>query len=886
MTPFTFRPYQREDLARSALMPGVVFSWEQGLGKTLAAFAWPMLKGARNVLIVAPGGLHAQIIREGREKFGVTVRRLPDIDTALADDDLRSRILTPSQPNQEPGTKNQELLSPLFYLTSYTELGMNGADERPLEIRGDTLFLADNAQKLRRATAPDTDPLAGAWDGVGENRHGITCVHRPSLSTIVQAAFDCVVCDEATRMKGDTTYLSEGVRRTTPAYRLVLTGTPVKNRLPDLFWLAHWAAGGHPEPTARWPYGDQPGDKALFGAEHLVSERNLTKEALAAASGRRRTYKKQTAEICGLHRLWKLLGPIVLRRRKADVGADLVAKRIIPMRVPMGRQQAATYRWHLLNPPEYTKAGDEMNPLAAIATQLSFLRQAALCPDSPGIAIAGKSGFTPKNLATLQIVRECLDRAEPVVIFSPFQHYSAWLTATLTAAGVDTVCLDGNVTPARRGQLAAEFKAGKYPVLVAGLKSMGEGHSFDHCPNLILPGLEWAYDANAQAIERVHRLTSRKDVRIYTLIAEGTIDERLASLFNEKTDAADLALDGQLFKPEVEEINLFELLQRALADFDPDAKTVPEDEIQADYASHLRPALHDAYLAWRSGHPAEPANEPKPKPEPPEPKPDDYRAHFWRCSRTGELVYEAYLKVPGAVKHTVFRDWDKAHLEHLTEIQRDHYLRNYLSSLDWDSPRPYQLGQSCDGSINGCVYALFEHWCSAFGHDPAELYHSAYPDEDRRAYSPGGHDLADWQGVAYPAQWDEAAFNGLMESFTNINHHSLRSYLEDEFQGTRFTDDPTPAPSFDIPFPLHPTRHPENQELRTKNQEPRTLMFPTDPTRHPKPSTSPSDRVNIIPITSSPDFTHRHPEPDPATEEKPARRFLFPGRDGTMISLN
>lgn len=55
-------------------------------------------------------------------------------------------------------------------------------------------------------------------------------------------------------MQGDDTLIGTGVRQMTPHFRLVLTATPIKNRLPDVFWLAWWAAGAKPEAHARFPY--------------------------------------------------------------------------------------------------------------------------------------------------------------------------------------------------------------------------------------------------------------------------------------------------------------------------------------------------------------------------------------------------------------------------------------------------------------------------------------------------------------------------------------------------------------------------------------------------------------------------------------------------------
>ena len=95
-----------------------------------------------------------------------------------------------------------------------------------------------------------------------------------------------MACDEAVRIKSNESYTSLGVRQLRPQYRLVLTGTPIKNHLIDIFWLIHWACGGHTEPCARWPYGNQNSAKEEFGNTHMFMERNHTREEKAAAAGK------------------------------------------------------------------------------------------------------------------------------------------------------------------------------------------------------------------------------------------------------------------------------------------------------------------------------------------------------------------------------------------------------------------------------------------------------------------------------------------------------------------------------------------------------------------------------------------------------------------------
>ena len=707
---FAFRTYQRDDLARSAIHDGAIIAWDPGLGKTMAIFAWPYLKQARRVLIIAPASLHDQIIKEGLDKFGSAVIPIPDQATALHL--MRSGKL-PLPGSQISNLKSQISNPPAlpeFFITDYRWLGYNGGDEWASGEHGDADFPVTDVQRRRRMaviarhfglsgldlttvlsnlksqisnsslpacellgvpadaqrsaikaayrqlarlTHPDLHPedltatarmqrlnqalesmlhgdaktiIKGIDDEVTEARPtidafmsgigriksypspssssldssslascvSIKCVFEPTLSTLLADCFDCAVADEAVRLKSGTTYIASGVLGLRPKYRLALTGTPIKNRLPDIFFLGSWVCGSHDEATARWPYGNTTAHQSAFASHHLVMEENLTKEQKSRENGTFRRYIKQTNKITNVHRLWKLLGPVVVRRRKDQVGDDLVPKSIHPIRVMPGTAQQAVYKWHLDHPPECK------TPVAAIGAQLQCLRQAALCPWSSSLSRGSstlsrsKSPWSPKMIAILHLAADLMEKGEQLVVFSPFQEFSTTLKAALTEAGVPSLLLDGRVKNTKRGALAAEFKAGKFPVLIAGIDAMGEGHSFECASHLVIPSLSWAYDANRQAIERVHRLTSRKDVTIYLMITTNSIDERLASIFQEKGDASDLALDGRLFEEDKKEVSLAELIRSATLDFDPAASTLPEHQLAAEWDTTLRKRLATA----------------------------------------------------------------------------------------------------------------------------------------------------------------------------------------------------------------------------------------------------------------------------------------------------
>jgi hypothetical protein len=746
---FAFRTYQKDDLARAAMHDGAIIGWDPGLGKTMAIYALPFLKNSALTLIVAPAGLHEQIMDEGRDKFGIQVTPIPDQDTALR---LMREGILPLPGSQDP---NSSLLSsvsqssvssaePRFFITSYTWLGYNGGDEWAGSTEANELIRARRLTILRRcAEFPDgalahamataewkptdpiddwaalslpknssearirialrtaamlfhpkvhggdsgfywrwqrihtaatrllnltehaaeltvqsfaTDPsviataeaLQAIEQGIGHEKvisdqspviseeadgpcestsstdhrslitdHSIKCVFRPTLASLICGIFDCVICDEAVRLKSGTAYQAQGVLRMVARSRYALTGTPIKNKLPDLFFLASWVTGHTSRAIARWPYGNSLQDRGQFSRDFGVIECNLTKEEEAAIAGKKAPPPKTTNQICNVHRLWRILGPVVIRRRKDDVpDTQIVHKTIVPIRVMPGTRQNKVYRFHLHNAPE------KRSILASIGAQLQNLRQAALNPSSFKLTHGGKEGrslspWTPKYTAILKLAADLLAKGEQLVIFSPFQDFSTSVAARLRDAGVPHLVLDGNLTPSKRGTLIKRFKSREIPVLIAGIDSMGEGYSLDNARHLVLPSLSWAFDSNTQAVERVHRLTSKLDVTIYVMVTLGTIDERLCSIWQEKGDSSDLALDGRLITTDREEIDLGTLLRDAVKDFDPKAATLDEDEVARHWNTDLLPTLTAAGKAYAASHSTRQAKPHTPKPTTP-----------------------------------------------------------------------------------------------------------------------------------------------------------------------------------------------------------------------------------------------------------------------------
>lgn len=581
-----FREFQNEDYARVAMVNGAVLGHDTGLGKGLAAFTLPLLwlgwKQGRaalprsqadqqvrativpkgRVLLVIPGGLHDDCVLNGRKYYGITPTRLPD----------QPAFHRLTQHGRDP-------LPDGFYLTSYTELTRNGVAKPPAtHARG----VGDEREYVTR-------------DG---RRHVVRCLFSPTLADLGVNAFDCVVVDEGVRLQGADSLVGTGIRRLQPRYRLVLTGTPIKNRLQQIFFLLVWAA----ESMARFPYAPTAQAQREFMKMFQVKERNVVHGT-----------SRLTAEACNLHLLWKLIAPLLLRRRKDDCGEDVVKKIRQVIRVPQGTHQAKVYRYHLL-----TRHWDSRGRLTVLPA-LTACRIAAADPTSACLVETEEShrqperealarlpfrspkelAFTPKLAATLKVIHDIVASGEQFLFGCAFADGVDTLAAWLRDAGVGFGICDGRLSEAKRAELARAFhRERRFPGLLCNEESMAEGYDFWQVRHVVIHSSALAWDKEEQFINRVHRLVSPHDVTVWKISCDGSIDQRLEDAQAEKGATSELVLDGRLISAPAQELNLadiyFEALEQATGE------TVDERKLLAEWP-RLRDQLRAAMRKWAVG---------------------------------------------------------------------------------------------------------------------------------------------------------------------------------------------------------------------------------------------------------------------------------------------
>jgi SNF2 family DNA or RNA helicase len=619
---FTLKEFQTEDIARLLFKQSGLLAWEQGLGKTLAGlvFAEACIRlGAEDkALIIVPQDLIPQWQREVEHFFGEkrnidgiigkTPRKLEVIRT-IADARRVEKHL------KKGGTG--------WYITYYEAISRNGREfellphklvKRPHPKAGEEYYdwREQAYKKYPRLHDVDTQEFCpncnepaqhGKWHpkrGICEDcgYSHIKSKVKPAYSRLGKVFQQgIIIIDEGTKIKGNDTLMSKAVRGLKARHKLLLTGTPIKNYIPDAFWLLWWALGNN---SYRFPFAYEGGaDK--FSKEFAVIEYTYDKFGNKIGS------PKVLPEVSNLSILWRLLCSSIVRRRKEETGENLVERTFKPITCPFGTQQREMYEKWLDGFKDYfikthptapiSKYPDLVERSAAILGQLWKLEFSSILPQAEPTDYYSKSpNWTPANLKVLELAYQHAKQGDKVLIGSDLMAYGQWTANQLNQKwGVNAVHIidesksTGKIqtkSPEKRAGIVNDFRNNGTNVLCASLQSMNLGHNLDTANVVIVHGLPWDYATFDQFIARVHRLTSKRDVTIYIVLTEGSIDERKWQLLNNKSAAAQLALDGHLFEQHEEQIDLQKVLDDLKAKGIPTGTTINEADITRQWQKY------------------------------------------------------------------------------------------------------------------------------------------------------------------------------------------------------------------------------------------------------------------------------------------------------------
>ncbi len=600
-----FRAFQREDLARLLIKRGGLLSWEQGLGKTLGGLAFAkaavQLGAEDKVLFIVPQDLVPQWQRECRRFFNRELTVIRDIAQARrVRDQLRDGgtgwFITYYEALSRNGRAFQ-LLPHREYRHPNPRAGQDVYDRiTDAYVKAPDYILLDSSEFCPQCSEP---AQYGRWypgRGICES-----CGYR-HIKLKVKAAYSqlttafkrgTVIIDEGTKIKSNDSLMSLSVRGIRARFKLLLTGTPIKNYVPDAFWLLWWALGNR---SVKFPF-DYQGGYVKFAKEFAVSEYTLDD------SGRKNSSGRILPEVTNLSILWRLLCSSIIRRRKEETGEELVPRKLVPVICPLGTEQLRMYQQWLDGFATYFIETHPDLPIcaypnlversSAILGQLWKLEFSSVLPEAePDGYYPRGLNWTPANLKVLELAEEHAKAGDKILIGSSLMAYGPWVAAQLINKGVKAVHIteesNGKYqtkSPSRRASIVEQFRNDGASVLCASVYSMQLGHNLDTANVVILRGLPWDYSTFDQFIARVHRLTSKRPVTVYIIVSEGTVDVRKWELINQKGAAAQLALDGMLFQQDEERIDLQQVLNELKDKGISVDATIPEEQIRKQWQS-------------------------------------------------------------------------------------------------------------------------------------------------------------------------------------------------------------------------------------------------------------------------------------------------------------
>jgi SNF2 family DNA or RNA helicase len=322
-----------------------------------------------------------------------------------------------------------------------------------------------------------------------------------------------LVLDEAQALKNAATKRAKSVAEFDADFRLALSGTPVENRLADLWSVMNLINPG------------------LLGTPQQFNERfagPIERQQDAAARARLR----------------RLVAPFLLRRTKAQVLQDLPPRTEIVHRVEpteAERHFLEALRRDAQAAVAAAVAGNERAAPMQVLAELMRLRRAVCDPRlvSPELGLVGS-----KMAEFEHIVRELVDGGHKALVFSQFTDYLDLLAERVTQMGLAFQRLDGSTPQPQRTQRVAAFQRGEGDVFLISLKAGGFGLNLTAADYVLIVDPWWNPAAEDQASGRAHRMGQQRPVTVYRLVTAGSVEERIIELHRDKRGLAEGMLEG------------------------------------------------------------------------------------------------------------------------------------------------------------------------------------------------------------------------------------------------------------------------------------------------------------------------------------------------------
>ncbi|GAA3564783.1 SNF2-related protein [Kribbella ginsengisoli] len=324
---------------------------------------------------------------------------------------------------------------------------------------------------------------------------------RLDIDAYADRAWAGLVLDEAQFTKNHQSKLYQCCRRLPAPFKLAITGTPMENNLMELWSLLSITSPGlFPSPTHFDRYYVRPIEK--------------------------------DADADRLARLRRRIKPLVKRRTKEQVAADLPEKQEQVLEVELHPRHRKIYQTHLQRERQKVLGlvADFDKNRFTIFRSLTLLRQLSL---HAGLVDEAHSELASAKIdALLEQLPDIIGSGHRALVFSQFTGFLELVRQRLDAEGIEYCYLDGSTS--NRPAVLKKFKDGTAPLFLISLKAGGVGLNLTEADYCFLLDPWWNPATEAQAVDRIHRIGQHKSVMVYRLIAKDTIEQKVMELKDRK----------------------------------------------------------------------------------------------------------------------------------------------------------------------------------------------------------------------------------------------------------------------------------------------------------------------------------------------------------------
>ena len=405
-----------------------------------------------------------------------------------------------------------------------SELRLRGLAERTLVLTPAGLVEQWRDELERKFSLPTS--IVTARSGIPDCRGGgpvllvslATARREPLKSELTGGGWDLVVADEAHRLRSTNSASGKLIRALTARFLLLLTATPVENRLQDLYEMISLVAPGLLGTPAQF--------RTRFAAAgDATSPRNLDE-------------------------LRVMTRQVMVRHRRSEVALRLPQRLAETVLVPPDNDERALYTEVVERVRVHAR---DATPARAMALRsVSRLAGSTPAAAAPTLAKLGWTDLAARAEAITEpakvrlLVRklgEYTAKGEKVLVFTAFRTTLDTVAAAVRAAGIDATVYDGGLSRAEKERVIGAFR-GDVPVLLS-TESAGEGRNLQFCHVMINLDLPWNPMQIEQRLGRLHRVGQTHDVLLTNLVSKGSIEERILHVLETKINMFELVV-GEL----------------------------------------------------------------------------------------------------------------------------------------------------------------------------------------------------------------------------------------------------------------------------------------------------------------------------------------------------